>query len=194
MEMKAAVFVLRTGGIPLSLSAAAGSLLYYTASLQQEVGRRRDACIARVRASLPKSATPSEARSWYFVMYDVYAPPQWFARFAKLYAVPSWPRLDRDPGVAVETRRWLALSDHALFCQALALYVTAAAFCAWGDFRSYRSLSPADLAAFFIRKPWPLSHIRPKGLFVLPVLMPLYNNFITGGDLTRLFALRRPPL
>ena len=138
METKAAVFVLRSGGIPVSLSAAAGSLVSYTASLQEEVGRRRR--VQRASTGFAAGVCGTVGRAT-VVLCDV-----WLVRAAVMvretrealhgaFMASAGPR---SGGVALETRRWLALSDYALLSQALALYATAAAFCAWTDSRRYR--------------------------------------------------------
>jgi len=139
MEMKAAVFVLRSGGIPVSLSAAAGSLVSYTASLQEEVGRRRR--VQRASTGFAAGVCGTVGRAT-VVLCDVWLVPaaamvrETRKTLRGAFMASAGPR---SGGVALETRRWLALSDYALLSLALALYATAAAFCAWTDIRRYRS-------------------------------------------------------
>lgn len=172
------VALLRLGGIPVSLTATTGCLYLYFVRIHATYVEMREACVSRV-AELKKVLSPQSrnvVREFYFATY-VYNPP-----FFREGIVLNGPR---DPAVELKTREWLALNDHAMFVFPLIVWTAAGAVEAWVGYFQYRKATEAEIAKHFTKS----SFLFRSPLLVLPLILPIYHNFVTGGPPSRMLRL-----
>lgn len=189
LEGRFALFALKNGGIPVSLSAATGCLYYYVAQTTAEYVGMRESCVAMQAASLDRS--PDESRNYYMRNY-VYDPP-YFRQHIVAVAADLEDRLGRrEPALDMATRDWLAMSDHAMFVIPLVCWTFVTSVEAWFDYLTYHRLSDVELAKHFatLRPPFFVRH--PFPFLLVPLALPLYHNVVTGGPLSRILQFRRP--